>query len=300
MLTEGWADHTKEVWLPINQLGDREGLKFNDGNISMPTEFKSAYKKSKEGGWLSTACRPEHGGMGVPVFFQAVTWAEIGTSTNMAMSVLPALTLGVYDVLIEHGENSLVDYFATHLASGDWSGTMCLTEPHAGTDLGIISTKAIPQDDGTYRVTGTKIFITYGEHDMTENIVHLVLAKTPDAPEGTKGISMFLVPKFLPSDWKSGDLEGISHDICPEHNGVTCSGSEEKMGIHASPTCVMNFDDSVGWRVGELNTGMALMFQMMNQERLATGMMGLGLAEIAYQNSLAWAKDRRQGRDLSR
>ena len=150
--------------------------------------------------------------MGVPVFFQAVTWAEIGTSTNMAMSVLPALTLGVYDVLIEHGEKTLVDYFATHLASGEWSGTMCLTEPHAGTDLGIISTKAIPQDDGTYRVSGTKIFITYGEHDMTDNIVHLVLAKTPGAPEGTKGISLFLVPKFLPSEWESGELVGISHE----------------------------------------------------------------------------------------
>ena len=298
MLSEGWADHAKEVWLPINQLGDREGLKFNEGRISMPPEFRSAYNSSREGGWLSTACKPEHGGMGVPVFFQAVTWAEIGTSTNMAMSVLPALTLGVYDVLIEHGEKTLVDYFATHLASGEWSGTMCLTEPHAGTDLGIISTKAIPQDDGTYRVSGTKIFITYGEHDMTDNIVHLVLAKTPGAPEGTKGISLFLVPKFLPSEWESGELVGISHELCADDNGVSCSGSEEKMGIHASPTCVMNFDDSVGWRVGELNTGMALMFQMMNQERLATGMMGLGLAEIAYQNSLAWAKDRRQGRDL--
>ena len=174
---------------------------------------------------------------------------------------------------------------------------MCLTEPHAGTDLGIISSKAIPQDDGSYRVTGTKIFITYGEHDMTENIVHLVLAKTPGSPEGTKGITMFLVPKYLPKDWKSGDLDGLSHDLMQEHNGVTC-GSEEKMGIHASPTCVMNFDNSVGWRVGDLHTGMKLMFQMMNQERLATGIMGLGLAEIAYQNSLAWAKDRRQGRDL--
>ena len=175
---------------------------------------------------------------------------------------------------------------------------MCLTEPHAGTDLGIISSKAIPQDDGSYRVTGTKIFITYGEHDMTENIVHLVLAKTPGSPEGTKGITMFLVPKYLPKDWKSGDLDGLSHDLMQEHNGVTCAGSEEKMGIHASPTCVMNFDNSVGWRVGDLHTGMKLMFQMMNQERLATGIMGLGLAEIAYQNSLAWAKDRRQGRDL--
>ncbi|MBK70316.1 MAG: acyl-CoA dehydrogenase [Euryarchaeota archaeon] len=298
MIMEGWAEHAKEVWLPINQLGDREGLKFEDGNISMPEEFKSAYKESVEGGWLSTACKPEHGGMGVPVFFQAVTWAEFGTSTNMAMSVLPALSLGVYDVLTEHGEKSLIDYFATNLASGKWAGTMCLTEPHAGTDLGIITTKAVPHDDGSYRVTGTKIFITYGEHDMTENIVHLVLAKTPGAPEGTKGISLFLVPKYLPSEWESGGVEGLSHELGSDHNGVTCSGSEEKMGLHASPTCVMNFDDSVGWRVGDLHKGMPLMFEMMNRERLATGMMGIGLAEIAYQNSLSWAKERRQGRDL--
>tara|TARA_B100001113_G_scaffold263229_1_gene218124 strand:- start:2264 stop:4066 length:1803 start_codon:yes stop_codon:yes gene_type:complete len=298
MLTEGWGEHAKEVWLPINQLGDRKGLVFDNGSIKMPEEFKSAYGESIEGGWLSTSCKPEHGGMGVPVFFQAVTWAEIGTSTNMAMSVLPALSLGVYDVLTEHGEKELVDYFATKLASGKWAGTMCLTEPHAGTDLGIITTKAVSQDDGSYKVTGTKIFITYGEHDMTENIIHLVLAKTPGAPEGTKGISLFLVPKYLPSEWKSGGVKGLSHTLRPNHNGVTCSGSEEKMGIHASPTCVMNFDESIGWRVGDLHKGMPLMFEMMNRERLATGMMGIGLAEIAYQNSLAWAKERRQGRDL--
>ena len=298
MLAEGWADHAKEIWLPINQLGDRVGLKFENGEITMPQEFKDAYNQAIEGGWLSTSTKPEHGGMGTPIFFQSVIWGEIATSTNMAMSVLPALTLGVYDVLNEHGDKTLVDYFSTHLAQGHWAGTMCLTEPHAGTDLGIISSKAIPQEDGTYRVTGTKIFITYGEHDMTENIIHLVLAKTPESPEGTKGITMFLVPKYLPVDLKSGDLDNASHNLMENHNGVTCSGSEEKMGIHASPTCVMNFDNSIGWKVGDLHTGMKLMFQMMNQERLATGIMGLGLAEIAYQNSLAWAKDRRQGRDL--
>ena len=189
MLTEGWAEHVKEVWLPINQLGDREGLKFNNGEIKMPEEFKIAYKESVDAGWLSTSCKTEHGGMGVPIFFQTVIWAEFGTSANMALSVLPALSVGVYEVLAEHGEKELVDYFATNMASGKWSGTMCLTEPHAGTDLGMITTKAVPQEDGTYLVTGTKIFITYGEHDMTENIVHLVLAKTPDAPEGTRAVS---------------------------------------------------------------------------------------------------------------
>jgi alkylation response protein AidB-like acyl-CoA dehydrogenase len=298
MLAEGWAEHVKEVWLPINQLGDREGLEFNEGKIIMPQEFKDAYRESAEAGWLSTSMKTEHGGMGVPILFQSVIWAEFGTSTNMALSVLPALTLGVYDILAEHGETELVDYFAKNLASGKWSGTMCLTEPHAGTDLGIISTKAIPLEDGTYQVTGTKIFISYGEHDMTENIVHLVLAKTPDAPEGTKGISLFLVPKFMPSGWNSKGLAEISNELNSEHNRVTCSGSEEKMGIHASPTCVMNFDQSIGWRVGDLYTGMPLMFEMMNRERLATGMMGIGLAEIAYQNALNWAKERRQGRDL--
>ena len=298
MLTDGWAEHAKEVWLPINQLGDREGLEFNDGKILMPKEFKDAYKESVEAGWVSTSCKPEHGGMGVPIFFQTVIWAEFGTSTNMALSVLPALSLGVYDVLAEHGEKELIDYFATYLATGKWSGTMCLTEPHAGTDLGMISTKAVPQKDGTYLVSGTKIFITYGEHDMTENIVHLVLAKTPDAPEGTKGISLFLVPKYMPSDWNSEGLSQLSHQLKSQHNGVTCSGSEEKMGVHASPTCVMNFNQSIGWRVGDLYNGMPLMFEMMNRERLATGMMGIGLAEIAYQNALSWSKERRQGRDI--
>jgi len=297
MLVDGWATHAKEVWLPINELGDKEGLNFQDGKITMPQEFKDAYKRGIDEGWLGTACKPEHGGMGVPTFFQTVPWAEFGTSSCMALSVLPALSIGVYDVLDSHGRQDLIDYFASNLATGEWAGTMCLTEPHAGTDLGIINTRADPQSDGTYKISGTKIFITYGEHDMADNIIHLVLAKVPGGPEGTKGISLFLVPKYMPSEWE-GDLEGISNDLKSEHNGVTCSGAEEKMGLHASPTCVMNFDDSTGWLVGPLHGGMPLMFEMMNRERVATGMMGLGLAEIAYQNALAWSLDRRQGRDL--
>ena len=297
MLVDGWATHAKEVWLPINELGDKEGLNFQDGKIIMPQEFKDAYKRGIDEGWLGTACKPEHGGMGVPTFFQTVPWAEFGTSSCMALSVLPALTIGVYDVLDSHGRQDLIDYFASNLATGEWAGTMCLTEPHAGTDLGIINTRAEPQSDGTYKISGTKIFITYGEHDMSDNIIHLVLAKVPGGPEGTKGISLFLVPKYMPSEWE-GDLEGISNDLKSDHNGVTCSGAEEKMGLHASPTCVMNFDDSTGWLVGPLHGGMPLMFEMMNRERVATGMMGLGLAEIAYQNALAWSLDRRQGRDL--
>ena len=297
MLVDGWATHAKEVWLPINELGDKEGLNFQDGKITMPQEFKDAYKRGIDEGWLGTACKTEHGGMGVPTFFQAVPWAEFGTSSCMALSVLPALSIGVYEVLDSHGRQDLIDYFASNLATGEWAGTMCLTEPHAGTDLGIINTRADPQSDGTYKISGTKIFITYGEHDMADNIIHLVLAKVPGGPEGTKGISLFLVPKYMPSEWE-GDLEGISNDLKSDHNGVTCSGAEEKMGLHASPTCVMNFDDSTGWLVGPLHGGMPLMFEMMNRERVATGMMGLGLAEIAYQNALAWSLDRRQGRDL--
>jgi butyryl-CoA dehydrogenase len=298
MIMEGWGEYCTEVLLPINEIGDREGLTFEAGEVTMPTGFVDAWKEGVEAGWFATICKPEHGGMGLPhVFRNAMD--EIAISTNMAISVVPALGLGVYDLVTGHGTNELIDHYSANLATGLWCGTMCLTEPHAGTDLGIIRTKAIPQEDGTYRVTGTKIFITAGEHDLSDNIVHMVIAKTPDAPEGTRGISLFLVPKFLPKEWESGGLEGLSQELADARNGISCSGIEHKMGIHASPTCVMNFDDSVGWLVGELNNGMPLMFEMMNRERLATGMMGLGLGEIAYQNSLAWARERRQGRDLA-
>ena len=297
MIMEGWGSYCTEVLLPLNEIGDREGLVFESGEVTMPSGFVDAWKEGVEAGWFATTCRPEHGGMGLPQFVRNGV-DEISIAANMSISVVPALGLGVYDLVVNHGVQELIDHYAEYLASGHWCATMCLTEPHAGTDLGIIRSKAVPQDDGSYRVTGTKIFITAGEHDMSENIVHMVLAKTPDAPEGTRGISLFLVPKFLPKDWESGSVEGLSHDLSDVRNGVTCSGIEEKMGLHASPTCVLNFDDSVGWLVGELNAGMSLMFEMMNRERLATGMMGLGLGEIAYQNALAWARERRQGRDL--
>ena len=297
MIMEGWGDYCTEVLLPLNEIGDREGLVFESGEVTMPSGFVDAWKEGVEAGWFATTCRPEHGGMGLPQFVRNGV-DEISIAANMSISVVPALGLGVYELVTNHGVQELIDHYAEYLASGHWCSTMCLTEPHAGTDLGIIYSKAVPQDDGSYRVTGTKIFITAGEHDLSDNIVHMVLAKTPDAPEGTKGISLFLVPKFLPKDWKSGSVEGLSHDLSDARNGVTCSGIEEKMGLHASPTCVLNFDGSVGWLVGELNAGMPLMFEMMNRERLATGMMGLGLGEIAYQNALAWARERRQGRDL--
>ncbi|MDP6885836.1 MAG: acyl-CoA dehydrogenase family protein [Candidatus Thalassarchaeaceae archaeon] len=297
MVMEGWGDYCTEVLLPLNEVGDREGLVFESGEVTMPSGFVDAWKEGVEAGWFATTCRPEHGGMALPQFVRNGV-DEIAISANMSLSVVPALGLGVYELVTNHGVQELIDHYGEYLANGYWCGTMCLTEPHAGTDLGIIRTKAIPQNDGSYRVTGTKIFITAGEHDLSENIVHMVLAKTPGAPEGTKGISLFLVPKLLPKDWKSGSVEGLSRELSDARNGVTCSGIEEKMGLHASPTCVLNFDDSVGWLVGELNSGMPLMFEMMNRERLATGMMGLGLGEIAYQNALAWARERRQGRDL--
>ena len=297
MIMEGWGSYCTEVLLPLNEIGDREGLVFESGEVTMPSGFVDAWKEGVEAGWFATTCRPEHGGMGLPQFVRNGV-DEISIAANMSISVVPALGLGVYELVTNHGVQELIDHYAEYLASGHWCSTMCLTEPHAGTDLGIIYSKAVPQDDGSYRVTGTKIFITAGEHDLSDNIVHMVLAKTPDAPEGTKGISLFIVPKFLPKDWESGSVEGLSHDLSDARNGVTCSGIEEKMGLHASPTCVLNFDDSVGWLVGELNAGMSLMFEMMNRERLATGMMGLGLGEIAYQNALAWARERRQGRDL--
>ena len=297
MVMEGWGNYCTEVLLPLNEVGDREGLVFESGEVTMPSGFVDAWKEGVEAGWFATTCRPEHGGMALPQFVRNGV-DEIAISANMSLSVVPALGLGVYELVTNHGVQELIDHYGEYLANGHWCGTMCLTEPHAGTDLGIIRTKAVPQDDGSYRVTGTKIFITAGEHDLSENIVHMVLAKTPGAPEGTKGISLFIVPKLLPKDWKSGSVEGLSRELSDVRNGVTCSGIEEKMGLHASPTCVLNFDDSVGWLVGELNSGMSLMFEMMNRERLATGMMGLGLGEIAYQNALAWARERRQGRDL--
>lgn len=297
MMIAGWCDYCTEVLLPLNELGDRVGLKFENGEVTTPPGFKEAWAEGVEAGWYAATCKEEHGGMNMPHFFRNAI-DEVAIATNMSLSVVPALGLGVYELIAHHADAPLVDHYAAKVASGEWCGTMCLTEPHAGTDLGIIRSKAVPQDDGSYRVTGTKIFITAGEHDLSDNIVHMVLAKTPDAPEGTRGISLFLVPKFLPNSYESGSVEGHSAELSDARNGVTCSGIEEKMGLHASPTCVLNFDDSVGWLVGELNTGMSLMFEMMNRERLATGMMGLGLGDIAYQNALAWSRERRQGRDL--
>ncbi len=283
MMMEEWGELMRTSWLPTNAVGDKVGCRYENGQVTMPPGFKEAWDATVEGGWFAAAARAEHGGMDAPLFFRNAM-DEIAIACNMSLSTVGALSLGVYDLLVDHGEQHLIDTYATKVACGEWCGTMCLTEPHAGTDLGMIRTKALPNEDGSYQITGTKMFITAGEHDLADNILHMVLAKLPGAPDGSRGISLFLVPKYLPDD------ENV--------NGVTCSGIEEKMGLHGSPTCVLNFDDSVGWLIGEANTGMRLMFEMMNRERLATGMMGLGLGDIAYQNALSWCVERRQGRDL--
>lgn len=287
MMTEEWAQFVTDVWKPSNSDGDTFGSQLKNGEVISAPGFKDAWKQTVESGWLQSVCKEEHGGIELPLFFRNAM-DEPAISCNMAISVVAALSLGVYDMISSHASQENIDLYAAKIGSGEWCGTMCLTEAHCGTDLGLIKTKAIPQDDGTFTLTGTKIFITAGDHDLSDNIVHMVLAKLPNAPEGSKGISLFLVPKYL----SEGD------ELSSIKNGTSISGIEDKMGLHGSPTCVLNFDSSKGWLVGEENTGMALMFEMMNRERLATGMMGLGLGEIAYQNALAWSLDRRQGRDL--
>ena len=273
---------------PINQSGDEEGCDFNDGNVTTPTGFQSAYKTYVEGGWAGLNCAPLFGGQGLPSSVNNAL-EEMMCSANLAFSTYPGLTRGVYRALHLFGNNAQKKQYLPKLVSGEWCGTMCLTEAHCGTDLGMIRTRAVPSDNQTYRLTGTKIFITAGEHDLSENIVHLVLARMPDAPSGIKGISLFLVPKFLL------DPNGMPKT----RNSVLCDSIEDKMGIKASATCVMNFQDAVGWLVGEQNKGMQAMFTMMNDARLGVGMQGLGIAEIAYQAASSYAKERLQGRALA-
>ncbi len=288
LMLDGFGELARDVWFPTNIDGDLIGAIFEEGNVSLPDSMRSAWKETVDGGWLAIPCSEDHGGGGFPLFLR-IACDEMAISGNMALATCGALSLGVYDLISDHAEESLVERFAPHVASGHWASTMCLTEAHAGTDLGIIRTKAIEQEDGTYLISGQKIFISFGEHNLSENIVHMVLAKTPGSPLGTKGISLFLVPKYLTDE--NGNLQSTT-------NGVQCNGIEHKMGLHGSPTCVMQFENAKGWLIGELNTGMALMFEMMNRERLGAAMMGVGLGEVAYQNSLDWAKERRQGRDL--
>ncbi|MBP2292495.1 acyl-CoA dehydrogenase C-terminal domain-containing protein [Azospirillum rugosum] len=286
VLEEG-AKLCEEVLFPLNQSGDAEGCTFENGVVRTPKGFKEAYGTYIEAGWQGLSCDPAYGGQGLPKLVNTML-EEFICSANLSFGMYPGLSLGAYNALSTYGSDPLKQRFLGRLVDGTWAGTMCLTEPHCGTDLGMIRTKAVPQEDGSHKITGTKIFISAGEHDLTENILHLVLARLPDAPAGTRGISLFLVPKFLPNE------DGT---VGPR-NGVACGSIEHKMGIKASSTCVMNFEEATGWLVGEPHKGMRAMFVMMNAARLAVGIQGLGLAEVSYQNAVAYAKERLQGRSL--
>ncbi|NWN81553.1 MAG: acyl-CoA dehydrogenase C-terminal domain-containing protein [Halomonas sp.] len=287
ILEEG-ARFSREVLLPLNQSGDREGCLLEGGEVKAPRGFKEAYAQYVEGGWPSLAADPAHGGQGLPHSL-AMVLNEMICSTNLAWGMYPGLSHGAADALRHHGTEAQQATYLTKLVEGSWTGTMCLTEPHCGTDLGLIKTRAVPGADDAYEITGTKIFISAGEHDLAENIVHLVLAKLPDAPEGSKGISLFVVPKYLPTE--TGEPG--------ERNGVVCGSLEHKMGIHGNATCVMNFDAAKGFLVGAPNKGLACMFTMMNAARIGVGIQGLGLTEASFQNALAYARDRLQMRGLS-
>ncbi|MDI3512258.1 MAG: 3-(methylsulfanyl)propanoyl-CoA dehydrogenase [Betaproteobacteria bacterium] len=289
VLEEG-GKFAAEIVFPLNISGDAEGCQLDKATheVKTPTGFKEAYAKYLEGGWAALSCDPEYGGQGLP-FVVNQCFYEMMNSANQAWTMYPGLSHGAYECLHAHGTPEQKALYLPKLTSGEWTGTMCLTEPHCGTDLGMLRTKAEPQADGSYKITGQKIFISAGEHDFTENIVHLVLARLPDAPKGSKGISLFLVPKFkVNADGSVG-----------ERNAIYCGGLEHKMGIHGNATCQMILDGAVGTMVGEPNKGLAAMFVMMNAARLGVGNQSLGLTEVAYQNALAYAKDRIQMRSLS-
>jgi alkylation response protein AidB-like acyl-CoA dehydrogenase len=288
VLEEG-GKFVAEVLFPLNLSGDQQGCtRHEDGSVTTPDGFKEAYKQYVESGWATLGNQPEYGGQGMP-HVVSTAFQEYMISSNMAFAMYPGLTHGAIAALIAKGSDAQKAMYVPKMVSGEWGGTMNLTEPQCGTDLGLIRTKAEPQADGSYAITGTKIFISSGEHDLTENIIHLVLAKTPGAPDSSKGISLFVVPKFLVNE--DGSLGA--------RNGVTCGSIEHKMGIHANSTCVMNYDSATGWLVGEEMKGLAAMFIMMNAARLGVGLQGLGIAEVAYQNAVQYAQDRRQGRALT-
>jgi alkylation response protein AidB-like acyl-CoA dehydrogenase len=289
ILTEG-ARFCEEVLAPLNPVGDKTGCVWsNDNTVKTPPGFIAAYRQMVESGWCSLSARPEDGGQGLPALL-ALAYSEMSSSANMAFSMYPGLTRGNYEAILEGGSDEQKALYLPKLASGEWGGTMNLTEPHCGTDLGLLRTKAVPAGDGTYRITGQKIWISGGEHDMAENIVHLVLARIEGAPAGVRGISLFIVPKFLPN---------ADGSVGPRNEGVKCAGLEEKMGIHGNATCVMAYDEAKGWLIGEENAGLKLMFVMMNAARLGVGLQGLSVGEAAYQAAVTFAKDRLQGRSLS-
>jgi len=279
----------EEVLQPLNLPGDREGCtRHPDGSVSTPKGFKEAYRQYADGGWMGISAPAEFGGQGLPETLTVIV-NEFLCSANMSFGMYPGLTQGAVVALLRHGTAEQKTAFLPKMIAGRWTGTMNLTEPHCGTDLGLLRTKAVKQADGSYKITGTKIFISAGEHDLADNIVHLVLARVEGAPAGIKGTSLFVVPKFLPA--ADGALGA--------RNAVACGSIEEKMGIHANSTCVMNYDGATGWLIGEENRGINAMFTMMNEARLSVGMQGLAQSEVAYQNAAAYAKERLQGRSLA-
>ncbi len=281
------AKLTEEVLAPLNASGDEAGCVLQNGVVRTPEGFKAAYETFRAGGWTAIGCDPRFGGQGLPESVGKLI-EEMICSANLAFGMFPGLSHGAYRAIASHASEELKALYLPKLVDGTWSGTMCLTEPHCGTDLGLLRTRAVPRADGTFGITGAKIFISAGEHDLTENIVHLVLARQPDAPAGVKGISLFLVPKFLPT---GSGAPGA-------RNGVVCTALEHKMGIKASPTCQLSFDDATGWLVGTPHKGLAAMFTMMNTARLSVGVQGLGAAEASYQGAVAYARERQQGRAL--
>jgi len=284
ILAEG-AKLAENVIQPTNRVGDEEGcVRHDDGSVTTPAGFKEAYEQYREGGWLALPVPPEYGGQGLPYTVHSAV-GEYMSSANMALMMYPGLTQGAIAAILAHGTEEQKQTYVPKMAEGVWTGTMNLTEPHCGTDLGLLRTKAVPAGDGAYRISGQKIFISAGEHDMSENIIHLVLARIEGAPDGVKGISLFIVPKFDP---ESG-----------ERNGVSCGSIEEKMGIHGNSTCVMNYDEATGYLIGQENGGLKAMFVMMNEARLGVGLQGLSISEVAYQNAANYARERLQGRSLT-
>ena len=283
------AKVSEEVLTPLNRIGDKEGCtRHDDGRVTTPSGFKDAYAKIVEGGWIGISVPEEYGGQGLPATMTVMV-NEFFCSANMAFAMYPGLTQGAIAALLAHASDELKKKYLPKMTEGTWTGTMNLTEPHCGTDLGLLRSKAVKQDDGSYKITGTKIFISAGEHDLAENIIHLVLARIEGAPAGTRGISLFVVPKMLVN--ADGSLGA--------RNSVSCGSIEEKMGIHGNATCVMNYDGATGWLVGEENRGLNAMFTMMNEARLGVGVQGLALSEVAYQNAAIYAKERLQGRSIS-
>ncbi len=285
MIIEEASKMCEETLLPLNAIGDNEGCVFQDCKVIAPKGFKEAYKVFSENGWQGIKVKEKYGGQELP-YIMNMFLDEMVSSTNMSFGLYPGLTANAIDAIEKSATDELKNLYLPYLTSGKWTGTMNLTEPQCGTDLGLSKTMATPNDDGSYNITGTKIFITCGEHDLSENIVHLVLARTPNAPEGIKGISLFLVPKILPN--KDGTLD--------KKNNVKCGSIEKKMGIKASPTCVMHYEEAQGWIVGDLNKGMKAMFIMMNGARLFVGIQGIGLSETAFQSALHYSKERVQGK----